>query len=186
MFRQYDDGNAPEKSKPFLEATKKSFGMIPNLERTMAALPELLSVYSFAWDEFASVGLSPIEQQVVYQTANFENECSYCVPWHTLLSRKAGMQEAHIEQLRNGTTISDAKLNALSGFTRKMIHNRGKVSRFDLEELYEVGYNETDALAVILGIAIKTMSNFTNSIAGTPLDTQVASLKWNKPFVKNG
>jgi len=119
MFKQYDETNAPEDSKPFLEATKQSFGMIPNLERTMAALPELLSVYSFAWDKYDSVTLSPIEQQVVYQTANFENECNYCVPWHTLLSEQAGMKESHIEELRSGITISDEKLNMLSNFTLK-------------------------------------------------------------------
>jgi hypothetical protein len=36
---------------------------------------------------------------------------------------------------------------------------------------------------VILGIAIKTMSNYTNSIAGTPLDQAVEKLVWKKPLI---
>ena len=63
MFNQFDEDSAPEKSQPYLQNTLQSFGMIPNLERTMAALPELLAVYSFAWDEYANVPLSAIEQQ---------------------------------------------------------------------------------------------------------------------------
>jgi hypothetical protein len=35
----------------------------------------------------------------------------------------------------------------------------------------------------VLGLAVKTMSNFTNSIAGTPLDEAVQSLAWSKPTI---
>ena len=37
---------------------------------------------------------------------------------------------------------------------------------------------------VILGLAIKLMSNYTNSIAGTPLDKEVEKLRWNKPMIE--
>ena len=39
------------------------------------------------------------------------------------------------------------------------------------------------ALEVVLGLAVKTMSNFTNSITGTPLDREVKNLAWRKPRV---
>jgi AhpD family alkylhydroperoxidase len=64
--------------------------MIPNLERVMANAPALLATYSFGWEVFDETSLSPVERQIVYQTANFENECNYCVPWHTLLVKQAG------------------------------------------------------------------------------------------------
>lgn len=180
MFRQFDENSAPEGSKPFLAKTKNSFGMIPNLERTMAGEPTLLSVYSFAWDKFSETPLNPVEQQVVYQTVNFENECKYCVPWHTLLSKKAKMPSEISLALREGTKIPDDKLEALSTFTRLLIHNRGKITQGQLDAFMSLGYHEKHALAVILGIAIKTMSNFTNSIAQTPLDKEVEPFKWNK------
>ena len=34
------------------------------------------------------------------------------------------------------------------------------------------------ALEVILALAIKLISNYTNSIAGTPLDPEVEKLRW--------
>ena len=61
--------------------------MIPNLEKTMASAPTLLESYATCWSLFQNTSLSPVERQIVYQTANFENECDYCVPWHTLLSK---------------------------------------------------------------------------------------------------
>lgn len=180
MFKQFDETSAPEGSKPFLANTKSSFGMIPNLEKTMAGEPTLLSVYSFGWDKFSETPLNSIEQQVVYQTVNFENECNYCVPWHTVLSKKANMPEEVSSALRKGTKLPDEKLEALSNFTRLLIHNRGKITDGQLDAFMSHGYQEKHALAVILGIAIKTMSNFTNSIAQTPLDKEMEPFRWEK------
>ena len=80
-FPLHDEMTAPEAARNALADTKRNFGMIPNLERVMANVPALLAAYSRAWDLFDTTSLTPIERQVVYQTANFENECEYCVPW---------------------------------------------------------------------------------------------------------
>lgn len=182
-FPLHDENSAPEASKEHLEATRRSFGMIPNLERVMASAPSLLATYSFGWEVFSRTSLSGIEQQVVYQTANFENECNYCVPWHTLLARQAGADAETLETLRQGGTLADPRLEALRQFTRTMIHNRGKATKADLDAFFAAGFEPQQALEVILGIAIKTMSNFTNSIAATPLDKQVGHLAWKKPLI---
>jgi uncharacterized peroxidase-related enzyme len=182
-FPLHDETTAPEAAREGLATTRKNFGMIPNLERVMAAAPPLLKGYAALWDLFDETSLSPVERQVVYQTANFENECNYCVPWHSLLAEKAGMAPADLEALRAGGALSDAKLNALAQFTRSLIANRGKVSEAQLQAFFEAGYGEVQALEVILGLAVKTMSNFTNSIVGTPLDAAVKSRAWRKPLI---
>ena len=182
MFKQFDENSAPEEAKVYLQNTRQSFGMIPNLERTMAGLPELLSIYSAAWDAFPKTPLNAVEQQVVYQVINYENECNYCVPWHTLLSKQAGMPDDISQALRDGAKLEDEKLQALATFTRNMLYSRGHISQSQLDEFFAAGYQEPHALAVVLGIAIKTMSNFTNSIAQTPLDKEVSNYKWHKPL----
>ncbi len=183
-FPLYDETNAPQDAAKTLAEVRADFGMIPNLERTMAGAPPLLAAYAFAWAQFETASLTPVERQIVYQTANFENECDYCVPWHTLLSRKAGMKPEDIEALRQGAELSDAKLEALRRFTRRVISTRGKIAPAELEQLFAAGYEPRHALEVILGVAIKTMSNFTNSIAGTPLDREVQKLAWTKPKIR--
>lgn len=183
MFPIHTEITAPEASKPLLEQAKKNLGIIPNLERVMAESPALLEGYVHLWELFDTTSLSAIERQVVYQTANFENQCEYCVPWHTKLSQIAGMSPDEIEALRQGAELADRKLEALRQFTRSLIFNRGKVTEAELNAFFAVGYSAQQALEVILGIAVKTMSNYTNSIAGTPLDKAVERLRWKKPVI---
>ena len=183
MFPLHDETTAPEAAQPGLAATRANFGMIPNLERVMASAPPLLQGYSNLWNLFDETTLTPIERQIVYMTANYENECDYCVPWHSLLARKAGMPSTEIEALRMGAGLSDVKLEALRAFARALIANRGKISQAELNAFLEAGYSEVNALEVVLGLAVKTMSNYTNSIAGTPLDQTVQQLAWHKPKI---
>ena len=183
-FPIHSPETAPEPSKPFLERTKKSFGMIPNLEGVMAVAPELLQSYVNLEEAFDQTSLTPVERQVVFQTANFENTCDYCVPWHTLLSEQAGMSQEDIQALRDDTPLSNNKLEALRTFARSLIVQRGKISTASLEEFFSAGFTEKQALEVILGIATKVMSNYTNSIAGTPLDKAVKDKVWHKPLVR--
>lgn len=182
-FPLHDETTAPEAARDGLAATKRSFGMIPNLERVMATAPCLLAAYSKAWELFDATSLTPIERQVIYQSANFENECDYCVPWHTYLARRAEMAAEDIEALRSNRALSDPKLEALRQFARNLIHQRGKVVEADLEAFFDAGYAPQQALEVVLGLAIKTMSNYTNSLAATPLDAAVRKFAWTKPRI---
>ncbi|MBE9006942.1 carboxymuconolactone decarboxylase family protein [Fortiea sp. LEGE XX443] len=183
MFQIHTETTAPQTSKLLLEQARKNLGMIPNLERVMAESPALLEGYVHLWELFDTTSLSPIERQVVYQTANFENQCEYCVPWHTKLAQVAGMTPNEIEALRQGAELEDPKLESLRQFTKSLILNRGKIAEAELKAFFVAGYSAQQALEVILGIAVKTMSNYTNSISGTPLDKAVENLRWKKPII---
>lgn len=184
LFPVHTPGTAPEDSKPSLERTRGSFGMIPNLEAVMATAPALLQAYSSLWSLFDETSLSPVERQVVYQAVNYENGCEYCVPWHSFLSEQAGMSPEDVQALRDGRALSDPRLEGLRSFTRSLVLQRGKVSQSEVDVFLAAGFEPQQALEVILGIAIKTMSNYTNSIAGTPLDQPVADRAWCKPLVR--
>ncbi len=94
------------------------------------------------------------------------------------------MEPGEVEALRSGAPLSDPKLEALRGFTRTLIANRGKASEADLQIFFNAGYSDVQALEVILALAIKLISNYTNSIAGTPLDPEVEKLRWRKPVIR--
>lgn len=183
-FPLHDDNSAPEAARETLAAVRADFGMVPNLERTMASAPALLKGYATLWSLFDETSLTPIERQVVYLTANYENECDYCVPWHTLLARRAGMDRATIDALREGAVVPDERLEVLRAFTRALIANRGKTSEAVLGGFFAAGYTPQQALEVVLGVAVKTMSNYTNSLAGTPLDPAVEKFAWRKPVIR--
>ena len=184
MFPLFDETTAPETARPILAKTKEEFKLVPNLEKTLALAPALLESYTTCWSLFQNTSLSPIERQIVYQTANFENECDYCVPWHTLLSKQVKMSKEDIEALRTGAKLSNSRYEELRRFTQCLIRSHGKVVRSDLDAFIRAGYSPQQALEVVLGIAIKTMSNYTNSITGTPLDDVVKRFAWQKPTIE--
>jgi alkylhydroperoxidase family enzyme len=93
------------------------------------------------------------------------------------------MAPNQIEALRQGAGLEDPKLESLRRFTKSLILSRGKITEAELKAFFAVGYSAQQALEVILGIAVKTMSNYTNSITGTPLDQAVEKLRWKKPVI---
>ena len=183
-FAIFNDENAPQESIPYLQSAKEAFGLIPNVEGVMAQAPSLLASYMTGWDEFAKTSLSAAEQQIVYQTANFENNCEYCTPWHTILSEQSGLSDSDVEALRQGARLESAKHEVLRTFARDLVRTNGSVEPHALSKFYAAGYSEKQALEVILGLAVKTMSNFTNAIAQTPLDDAAAAKQWTKPSLR--
>jgi AhpD family alkylhydroperoxidase len=179
-FTTYTVDNAPDASKKGLAAAKASFGFIPNLQATMAESPELLEGYSALWDLFQKTTLTQHEQQVVYLTSNFENECHYCMAGHTALAKMQKMPPAVIEALRNGGEIPDAKLEALHRFATLVVRNRGWVSDAEVDAFQRAGYSRRNVLEVILGVATKVLSNYTNHIAHTELDSFMHGNEWVK------
>jgi len=180
-FTKYTIQTAPADSKPVLESVKAAFGFVPNLQANMAESPELLTGYSTLWDLFSKSTLTPHEQQVVYLTSNFENECHYCMAGHTTLAKMQKMNPAIIEALRAGTVLPDAKLEALHRFATTIVRERGFATDADTDAFLAAGYTRRNALEVVLGVATKVMSNYTNHIAHTELDAFMAGNEWSKP-----
>lgn len=179
-FTIYTVETAPEDSKSALITAKEVFGFIPNLEGICAEAPALLKAGMALWDLFSMTSFSPIEQQVVYLAANYENECHYCMAAHSGLAKMIGMSPEDIEALRNGTLLREPKLQALHHFTRRMVQARGWVEDHEIESFMAAGYGKQQVLEVILGIAVKVIHNYTNHIAKTPLDDVFRADVWLK------
>jgi len=82
------------------------------------------------------------------------------------------------EALRNEAPLNDAKLEALRTFVLIVVRNRGHVTQADLDTFYAAGYGEQQVLEVILGVAQKVLSNYTNHIAQTPVDPVFEQFSW--------
>ena len=180
-FTVHTIDNAPAASKPILEAVKGAFGFVPNLQANMAESPELLAGYSALWDLFSKSTLTAHEQQVVYLTSNFENNCHYCMAGHTTLAKMIKMDEGVIAALRAGTPLPEAKLEALHRFTTVVVRKRGFAADADVDAFLAAGYTRQNVLEVVLGVATKVMSNYTNHIVHTKLDGFMKGNEWEKP-----
>lgn len=173
-------GSAPAGSVPFMEESIKQYGMLANLTATLAGSPALIEAYQTLHELFVKSSFNADELTVVWQTINVENECHYCVPAHTAIAGMMKVAPAITEALRNETALPSEKLEALRTFTLVVVRNRGHVSDAELEAFYAAGYNERSVLDVILGLAQKTISNYTNHIANTPVDKPFQNFAWKK------
>lgn len=90
-----------------------------------------------------------------------------------------GVPEAEIESLRTGAKLSDPKHEALRRFTAHMVQARGWAEPAEIGAFLAVGYTQENILDVILGIGQKTLSNYTNHIADTPVDPPFQSAAWS-------
>ncbi len=180
-FTLHTTESAPAASKEILENATKTVGFVPNLYATMAQSPELLKSYKFLAEAFSSNSLNADERNVVWQTINVENNCHYCVPAHTGIAKSQGVADETINAIRDGQPIPDAKLEALSVFVRQMLDQRGVVSEEQTQALFAHGYDNTTILDVILGLAHKTLSNYTNHVAHTPVDAAFSGFAWTHP-----
>lgn len=168
--------NADKQAKPILEKARAQVGFIPNMYVFMANSPALLDTYLHGYDLFRKQsGLSPAEQEVVLLTISRDHGCDYCVAAHSMLAdKRSGVSADVIDAIRNNTTIQDQKLSALSRFTSVMLNTRGLPSRNQVEAFLSAGYNEQHILDIILALAVKTISNFSNHLFHTPVDDMFA------------
>jgi len=100
---------------------------------------------------------------------------------HTTLAKMIRMDDAVIAALRAGTPLPDAKLEALHKFATAVVRERGFVPDADVDAFLAAGYTRRNVLEVILGVATKVMSNYTNHLVHTPYDAFMQGNEWTKP-----
>lgn len=61
-----------------------------------------------------------------------------------------------------------------------MVRERGNVTQDQLDAFYAAGYGQQQVLEIILGLAQKVMSNYTNHVAKTPVDEPFQKFAWEK------
>lgn len=177
-FEIHDDVSAPDAAQASLAGAKKSLGFIPSLYGVLAENPAALKGYQTLADIFGTSGLTPLEQQVVTIAASVENECHFCVAAHSAIAAGQKLDSDVINSIRENEPIADAKLEALRTFTKKTVIQRGFVSDADVEAFIDAGYDRAAVLAVILGISLKVISNYTNHVAETPVNEAFQPFAW--------
>jgi alkylhydroperoxidase family enzyme len=85
-------------------------------------------------------------------------------------AREAKLDAATIAAVRARGPVADARLEALRAFTVRMVQTRGFVADAELAAFEAAGFARANAMEIILAVGLKTLSNYVNHIAETPLD----------------
>ena len=108
-----------------------------------------------------------------------KNGCTYCVGAHSVIASMAKIPEQTLEELREQKTLSDPKLNALREFTLSVMEHHGWVPKTAINSFQDAGYDQRHLLEVLTILAQKTLSNYYNHIAQTPLDEMFSAMTWS-------
>ncbi|MCP4315564.1 MAG: carboxymuconolactone decarboxylase family protein [Hyphomicrobiales bacterium] len=177
-FTVYTPDNAPGKSGELLDGAMKKMGFLPNLYAMLAESDAALEAHFLLSSLVSKTGFSQAEQQLILLTASVENECNYCVAAHSSGARMAKLDKEIIEAVRTGNPIADERLEALRQFTGALVEKRGH-ARNEMEAFLAAGFSKQNALEVVLCVPMKTLSNYTNHLAGIPLDSVLSRMEWN-------
>lgn len=175
----HDHENAPDDSKATLAAVNKANGFTPNVFRALGNSPSTLNGFA-AFVEANDAGtLSPAERQIVQLTASIENDGEYCVAGHTAFAAQMGLPDETIGAIRENRALGDERQQALVDFTRALQRSRGHLTDADRAAFEGAGFGAEQILEVIVGIALKTVTNYVSSGFGLPLDAPFEPHAWS-------
>ena len=180
-FNVHTIDTAPEPSRPLLEGAQKAFGFVPNLIGVLAESPAVAEAYLTLTRIFDKSSLSTTERQVAILAISRYNECEYCVGAHSVIASMQRVPADVIHAIRDDQPIADAKLEALRVFTTAMTDKRGWLAEDDVSAFLAAGYSKAQILEIVLATSLKTLSNYANHLAKTPLDDAFTSQAWQSP-----
>ncbi len=106
---------------------------------------------------------------------------------HSMIADMQQVPDDVIEAIRTDIPIADTKLEALRLYVKRLIKQRGWINETEMNEFLAAGYEPSHAFDVLVGVGQKILSNFTNHIANTPVDTAFEKRAWSpeKNSVRN-
>jgi uncharacterized peroxidase-related enzyme len=167
-------------SQGVLDVVAERVGFVPNLFSTMAQQPGVVEAFVALDGAFSESSLSPVERQTIQLAASVENEGRYCVAGHTLFGRSIGMPDQAIDAIRTGGDVEDERLSALHSFVQQLIRSRGHVTAEETGALMQCGFSRTQMMEIIMGVTVKTFTNYVDSVMHLTLDEKFESAAWSK------
>jgi len=164
--------NAPDASKPTLDAVHKQLGVVPNLFRLIANSPTALTGFASFQGALSKTLDLKTRERIALAVAQV-NGCSYCLSAHTYLGLNvAKISPEEIALNRKGAS-SDEKANAAVQFAAKVTQERGHVSDADVTAVRNAGFTDAQIVEIIAVVAENSFTNYLNEVAKTEIDFPV-------------
>jgi uncharacterized peroxidase-related enzyme len=156
--------HATDATRPLLEGVQKKIGFLPNVFKTLARAPAVLSSYLQQSVALGKTSLSATEKEAIFLATSQVNGCDYCLAAHTLFAGKAGLSAQDILSARHG------QLNAFATLARQITETRGHLSNEQIEAARAAGIDDAKIIEVIAHVASQTLTNYLNNAALTEID----------------
>jgi AhpD family alkylhydroperoxidase len=166
-FPRFDETTAPAAAREQLAHSKRAFGAVPEPLARYASSPLMLAAALSGLDAFEKSSLAPLEREVLAMTMGRSNGCKFCLALH---KRMLGAQKAPqelISALETGQPLAQPRLEALRQFVLALLREHGDVSRDVWTAFREAGYTHAQALEVLTGVSVYTLTTLANRLTET-------------------
>lgn len=182
-FKLHTEADHSPAAADAIAMAKKKYGFVPNLIAGLANEPAAVAAYIQLGDALRATEFSPTELHVLWFTINTYHTCDYCMAAHTGIAKMEKIADDVVETARTGGDYADPKLQALKTFALRMVDSRGYPTEAELNAFFAAGYDQRAVIGVILAIAHKTLSNYTNHVVKTPVDDNFKPFAWSPSSV---
>ncbi len=169
--------DAPEKSRPLLDAVVKQLGSAPNLFRLASTSPAALEGYLAMSGALGNGALPAATRERIALAIAEVNGCNYCLSAHTYLGKNlAHLDDAEITANRSGAS-NDAKADAAVRFAAKVARERGHISDSDFAAVKHAGYTDAQVIEIVQHVALNVWTNYFNNVFQTEIDFPVVTAR---------
>ena len=161
-----------ENNQAIFDNLKGALGFVPNLYAYYAKNNTALADYLALQNRKST--LKAKEREIINLVTSQINGCRYCQSAHTALGKMNGFSEDQILEIRGGSAAFDAKLDALTQFTKSVVENKGNASQSAKDAFFAAGYSEANMIDVVMVVGDKIISNYIHNLTGFAIDFPIA------------
>lgn len=168
--------NATGEKKEILDQINKTFGVTPNMFKTIGNSTAALKMM---WAGFGALGAGKIGaklgEQIAVAVAD-TNRCEYCLAAHTALGKMAGLSSETMALAQAGKS-NDPKTQTALTFAIKLVKEKAHVSEADVESLRKAGFSNEEIAEILAHVALNIFTNYTNVAFNVPVDFPKVQLR---------
>jgi len=164
QFPRFAETDAPAAARAQLAATRAAFGAIPAPVAAYAGAPTMLAAALSGLDAFEKTSLAPLEREVLAMTMGRINGCKFCLDLHRRMLARREAPPALVGALEQGLPLAEPRLEALRRFILGVLAGRGDVEASVWDDFLGAGYTRAQALELVLGISVYTLTTFANRL----------------------
>lgn len=169
--------DAPEASRPLLDAVARQLGSVPNLFRAVAVSPHALEGQLGLAGALGKGSLSAATRERIALAVAEVNGCDYCLSAHTYLARNlARLDDAEITANRSGAS-NDPSADAAVRFAATVARERGRVTDAEFAAVRNAGYTNAQIIEIVQHVALNVWTNFFNNAFQTEIDFPVVTAR---------
>jgi uncharacterized peroxidase-related enzyme len=166
-FPRFDETSAPPAARAALARHKQLFGAIVAPLACYASSPLMLETALAGLAALEQSSLSALEREVLAMTMGRVNGCNFCVSLHRRLLVTQKAPPELIRALEAGQPLAAPRLEALRRFVLALLETKGDVQQAAWTDFREAGYTHEQALEIVTGVGVYTMTTLANRLTET-------------------